>query len=212
MDVVLTLSGVHPRDRLAYWYDVARNVFVDHKCRVATASQFDVTMQQTALGDLGVESLGLGFAEVTARTIANGEDDVFFFLCLQLEGGATLSQDGREALIKPGDFVLLDAQRSYSCRYTTNWRQIIIKIPHRSLNARLAASSELTACPVRNNMGFGGLASEFIRMIPDHVEVLQPTAKTQIAEHLLDLAALALAAEPAKDKPALSSGRAIALL
>ena len=125
---------VHPRDRLAYWYDVACKVFVDHECRVTTPSQFDVTMQHTALGDLGVvniESLGLGFAEVTARTIANGEDDVFF-LCLQLEGGATLIQDGREAVIEPGDFVLLDAQRPYSCRYTANWRQIIIKIPHRS--------------------------------------------------------------------------------
>jgi AraC-like DNA-binding protein len=49
-------------------------------------------------------------------------------------------------------------------------------------------------------------------MIPERVEVLQPVAKTQIAEHVLDLAALALAAEIAKDKPALSSGRAIALL
>ena len=93
MDVVLTLSDVHPRDRLAYWYDVACKVFVDHECRVTTPAQFDVTMQHMALSDLGVvniESLGLGFAEVTARTIANGEDDVFF-LCLQLEGGATLS-------------------------------------------------------------------------------------------------------------------------
>lgn len=91
MDVVLTLSDVHPRDRLAYWYDVACKVFVDHECRVTTPAQFDVTMQHMALSDLGVvniESLGLGFAEVTARTIANGEDDVFF-LCLQLEGGAT---------------------------------------------------------------------------------------------------------------------------
>ena len=257
MDVVLTLSDVHPRDRLAYWYDVACKVFVDHECRVTTPAQFDVTMQHMALSDLGVvniESLGLGyldnycraqakvelmdeyfdrvgfldrrgkprpavavyftalgFAEVTARTIANGEDDVFF-LCLQLEGGATLSQDGREAVIEPGDFVLLDAQRPYSCRYTTNWRQIIIKIPHRSLNARLAASSELTACPVRSSTAVGGLTSGFIRMIPERVEVLQPVAKTQIAEHVLDLAALALAAETAKDKPALSSGRAIALL
>ena len=37
------------------------------------------------LGVVNIESLGLGFAEVTARTIANAEDDVFF-LCLQLEG------------------------------------------------------------------------------------------------------------------------------
>ena len=106
-------------------------------------------MQHMALGDLGVvniESLGLGFAEVTARTIANGEDDVFF-LCLQLEGGATLSQDGREAVIEPGDFALLDAQRPYSCRYTANWRQIIIKIPHRSLKARLAGKLAADGMP-----------------------------------------------------------------
>ena len=66
---------------------------------------------------------------------------------------------GREAAIEPGDFVLLDAQRPYSCRDTTNWGQIIIKIPHRSLNARLAASSEPTACPVRSSTAVGGLTS-----------------------------------------------------
>ena len=49
-------------------------------------------------------------------------------------------------------------------------------------------------------------------MMPDRVEVLQPVAKTQIAEHVLDLVALALAAETGEDRPALSSGRAIALL
>ena len=34
MDTVLTLSDFHPRDRLAYWYDVACKVFVKHDCRV----------------------------------------------------------------------------------------------------------------------------------------------------------------------------------
>ena len=86
--MALTLADVHPRDRLAYWYDVACKVFVDHECRVKTPIAFDVTMHHAALADLGVvniESLGLSFAEVTARTIANAEDDVFF-LCLQLVG------------------------------------------------------------------------------------------------------------------------------
>ena len=214
MDNVLTLAEVHPRDRLAYWYDVACKIFVDHECRVQTPSQFDVTMHHAALADLGVvniESLSLGFAEVTARTIANAEDDVFF-LCLQLEGSATMRQDGREAVIHAGDFVLLDAQRPYSCRYTPHWRQIITKIPHRSLKAHLAASSELTARAVRHTKGIGGLASGFIKLIPDHVDMLQPAAKSQVAEHVLDVTALALAAETGKDKPAVSSGRAVALL
>lgn len=214
MDMVLTLSGVHPRDRLAYWYDVACKVFVEHECRVKTPSHFDVTMQHAPLGDLGVvniESHGLTFAEVTARNIANAENNVFF-LCLQLSGGATLGQDGREAVLKPGDFVLLDAERPYTCRYTAGWQQIIIKIPHRALKARLTASSELTALAVRDTRSIGGLASGFIRMVPDHIGAMHAAAKTQVAEQVLDLAALALASETEGDRPSVSSGRSLTLL
>lgn len=214
MDRVLTLADIHPRDRLAFWYDVACKVFVDHECRVKTPSRFDVTMHHAPLGDLGVvniESTGLNFAEVTERTITNAEDD-FFFLCLQLSGTATFIQDGRETTILPGDFALLDAQRPYSCNYPKDWKQIIIKVPHRSLKARLAASSELTAHAVRHHDSVGGLASGYISMIPPRIDALHPAAKDQISEHVLDLIALSLATAAGKDKPAVSSGRALALL
>jgi AraC-like DNA-binding protein len=123
-----------------------------------------------------------------------------------------LGQDGREAIIHPGDFTLLDAQRPFTCRYPSQWKQIILKIPHRSLKVRLTSSSELTARAVRNNDGVGGLASGYLAMIPDRVNALQPGVRNQIAEHLLDLAALALAAGTGKDRPPLSSGRALVLL
>ncbi len=214
MDTVLTLADIHPRDRLAFWYDVACEVFVDHECRVQTSSRFDVTMHHAPLGDLGIvklDSTGLNFAAVTSRTITNAEDDVFF-LCLQVSGSATFHQDGRETTILPGDFALLDAQRPYSCNYPGEWKQIIIKIPHRSLKARLSASSELTACAVRNVDGIGGLASGYMSMIPPRIDALHTAAKAQIAEHVLDLIALSLSNMGGKDKPALSSGRALALL
>jgi AraC-like DNA-binding protein len=214
MDKVLAMSDIHPRDRLAYWYDVACKVFVKHECRIEKRAAFDATLHHAQLGEIGVvdlESLGLRHAGVTKRDIANGEDDVFF-LCLQLEGTATLTQDGREATILPGDFTLLDAQRPYSCRYPAHWKQVIIKIPHRALKARLASSSELTACAVRNGDGVGGLASGYITMLPQHIDALQGAARPQVGEHVLDLAALALAAETGKNTPALSSGRAVSLL
>jgi len=103
MDTVLTLADIHPRDRLAFWYDVACEVFVDHECRVQTPSRFDVTMHHAPLGDLGIvklDSTGLNFAAVTSRTITNAEDDVFF-LCLQVSGSATFHQDGRETRSSP---------------------------------------------------------------------------------------------------------------
>ncbi len=36
MDKVLSMSDIHPRDRVAYWLDVARQVIVNHECRVKT--------------------------------------------------------------------------------------------------------------------------------------------------------------------------------
>ena len=213
MDKVLTMSDIHPRDRVAYWLDVARQAIVDHECRVKTPSAFDATMLRAPLGELSVmsiESLGLESVEHTARGIAHGEDNVFL-LYLQLMGSATLSQDGREAVIHPGDLALLDAQRPFICRYDHR-KQITIKIPHRSLKARLAPSSQLTARAVRHVSGIGGLTSDFIRMIPDRIDQLSEQEQAQIGEQLLDLVALALAAEGGKDRPALSSARATALL
>ncbi len=213
MDVVLAMSDIHPRDRVAYWLDVAGRAIVDHQCRVKTPSAFDATMLRAPLGDLSVmsiESLGLESVEHTKRAIAHGEDNVFL-LYLQLAGSATFIQDGRETVIHPGDLALLDAQRPFLCRYEHR-KQITIKIPHRSLKARLPASSQLTACAIRRTDGVSGLASDYIKMIPDHVDALQPAAKLQVAEHVLDVAALALATEAGNGEPALSSGRAVALL
>ncbi len=213
MDQVLAMSDIHPRDRVAYWLDVVRHVIVDHECRVNAPSTFDATMLRAPLGELSVmsvESLGLESVEHTARSIARGEDDVFL-LYLQLAGSATYTQDGRETVIHPGDLTLLDAQRPFSCRYSHR-KQITIKIPHRALKARLASSSQLTARAVRRTDGVSALASDYIKMIPDHIDTLQPAAKLQVAEHVLDLAAFALAAETGKGTPAVSSGRAVALL
>jgi AraC-like DNA-binding protein len=213
MDHVLSMSGVHPRDRVAYWHDVACKIFVSHEGRVKTPQSFNATVRRAPLGELtivDIESHGLDSVRRSARNIVHGEDNVFL-LCLQLQGTAVMSQDGRDAVIHPGDFTLFDAQRPYSCRYGHR-RQITVKIPHRLLKARLGSTSQLTARTVRGDVGAGAFASDYIRMVPQHIDVLQPTSQMQVAEHLLDLAALALASGADEATPALSSGRAVALL
>ena len=115
MDKILAMSDTHPRDRLAYWYDVACKVFVKHECRVENSPGLDPSIHRGTLGELNiieVESHGLNYAAVTARDIANDEDGVFL-LGLQLEGQGH-RDPGRPPRWRssPGDFSLLDAQRS----------------------------------------------------------------------------------------------------
>jgi AraC-like DNA-binding protein len=213
MQRVLTTADVSPRDRLAYWHDVACKVFVDHECR-AQGPAFSATIHHASFDQLEiahVESVGLRESTRSARGIAHGEDNVFF-LCAQLSGTSIMSQDGRDAAMGPGDFMLMDAQRSSTNLFPGPYGLLIIKIPHRAMKARLASSSQLTACIVSGATGIGALTSDFIRMIPERIDDLTPTARAQIGEQVLDLAAIALAAQGAKDRPALSSPRAIALL
>lgn len=215
MDKILAMADKHPRDRLAYWYDVACKVFVKHECRVESSPVFDASIQRGTLGELSiieVESQGLNYAAVSARDIANDEDGVFLF-GLQLEGCATVIQDGREATLQPGDFSLLDAQRPYTSHYSSKWRRLFVRIPHRALKARLGPTSDITARAVRRENGIGDILSDYVRLLPPRIGSLQPNERERVGEQLLDLIALALGAQRRTDEmPSLSSARAVALL
>jgi AraC family transcriptional regulator, positive regulator of tynA and feaB len=214
MQKVLTTADVSPRDRLAYWHDVACKVFVDHECRLDGPKSFSATIHHASFDQLEisrVESDGLRESTRSARGIPHGEDNVFF-LCAQLSGTSIMSQDGRDDAMGPGDFMLMDAQRTSTNFFPGPYGLLIIKIPHRGMKARLASSSQLTACTISGATGIGALTSEFIRMIPERLGDLTPTARSQVGEQVLDLLALALATERGEDRPALSSARAIALL
>ena len=65
---------------------------------------------------------------------------------------------------------------------------------------------------MRHGPGINGLVSDYLRNIPQYIDALQDAAKARIGEQVLDLAAVALAAEGGKGRPALSSARATALL
>ena len=195
MATLLSMSEIHPRDRVACWHELADKAIVQHASQITSPASFDATIDCARLGDLGImsiESRGLQSVNRAARNIARSADNIFL-LCVQIHGSATICQDGRETVIHPGDFALLDAQRPFVCRYQHR-KQITIKIPHRSLKARLGSSSNLTARAVRGSSGIGGLATGYIEMVRDRI------------------AALALATASGNDTPALSSGCSLTLL
>jgi AraC-like DNA-binding protein len=214
MQKVLTTADVSPRDRLAYWHDVASKVFVNHECRLEGSTTFSATIHHARLDQLEialVESDGLRESTRDASGITHAEDNVFF-LCMQLSGTSIMCQDGRDGTMRPGDFMLLDAKRTCTNFFPAPYGLLIIKIPHRAMQARLASISQLTARTISGASGIGGLTSDFIRMLPERIGDLEPEACAQISEQTLDLLSLSLAAERGTDRPALSSARAVALL
>jgi AraC family transcriptional activator of tynA and feaB len=213
MQKVIETADVQPRDRLAYWHDVSGKVFVGHECRIGTPHNFNTSVHHAALGPvefIDVVSDGLHEAGRLPKSISHGEDDVFY-LCLQLEGSARVSQDGRDTVVEAGGFHLQDTRRPYWSHYSPRWHQLIVKIPRTSLSARLASVSQLTARAIPHSNSVGGLVSDFIRLIHARIDTLKPNEQQRLGEQVPDLVALALASH-SQDRPQLSSARSIAVL
>lgn len=68
----------------------------------------------------------------TAHEIAQG-DDAWFYTVFQLQGEAIMEQDGRQAILKPGDMMLIDAARPSLFRWPAAARQISLLLPRRNL-------------------------------------------------------------------------------
>ncbi len=108
---------------------------------------------------IDVKSLGaLLISDIVARTAPDnpirvtrraqhirkdGRDD--FMLWLTLEGTATLAQNDRAALMRPGDLILHDQTQPFVLEFSENHRCIMITIPRPLLIARLPTARRCVA-------------------------------------------------------------------
>ncbi|HKZ96025.1 MAG TPA: helix-turn-helix domain-containing protein [Hyphomicrobiaceae bacterium] len=213
MTITYSTSTVHPRDRVAYWREVATRAFVRHEFSSSCGPTFIGSIRSGSLAGLGVTAYECDPCEVgrTALDIARDDSD-HCFLCLQLDGRGVFTQEGRQAVVERGCFVLVDSRRSYTTGYQTQTRAITLTIPRHALEARLGSVAGLTARKLDARGPVAGLASAFLAMLPARIDAIDGPAASKIAEQTLDLVALAFSAETEKGAVALSSARAVALL
>lgn len=201
---LFSTRDVHPRDRLAYWQDVACKAFVEIECRTNAGPAFDATIWSVELADIGVLLVETDQCDVHRQPhgIALGTSDAVL-LSLQLTGEATLAQGGREAHLSANDFVLYDTTQIYALRVLSGVRQLVLKLPRHQLERRLGPISRYSARPVRANEPLGSFTSGFLGLIPTRtgvVEQLDQDAAGELSQQILDVVALAFRHTKGLDK------------
>jgi AraC family transcriptional activator of tynA and feaB len=206
-------SAVHPRDRFDFWHDVACKSYVEHECRAEHPSSFEGHVEIAPLGQASLSTYSNAPMHIwrTPRQVSRGQSDDLY-LCLQLEGTCQISQDGRDAMLQPGDFSIADTARPYSFSYPENSRQLVLKVGRRQMEARIGKVHSLTAVTVHGADGAGGLASSFMRMLPRYRDAFSGMAELQIANQSFDLVALALSESAGRRGVNLSSASAAAIV
>jgi AraC-like DNA-binding protein len=86
---------------------------------------------------------------------------------------------------------MLDPRRPYRGRFLGGANLLLAKVPRRRLEARVGRTSNMVAQTMRSEQGKIGMISDFLSLLPAHVERLGRSADT-VAEQMLDLLAMAL--------------------
>lgn len=215
MKQLFSTRDVHPRDRLTYWQDVACKTFVPLECRTGARPTFDATIWSASLADIGVALVETDDCDVERRgrhisATCDGE----ILLSLQLAGTCSLTQNARTVRLAAGDFAIYDTSRPYSLSVAQRTRQLVLKMPRKSVERRLGTVSRYLATAVRRADPLGGFASGFLELIPKRTAALEDMpalTAADLAQQVLDFTSLAVRHAAGGDIAAASASRTLAL-
>ncbi|MBW4052364.1 MAG: helix-turn-helix domain-containing protein [Proteobacteria bacterium] len=117
----------------------------------------------TELGDMLATEVDSDAQARLARSSGARMHPPRFFVHLQLEGEGIVRQDGREALLRTGDFTLCDGVRHYEISCPSGSRMLVVGVPTVKLRRHIACPESLAATPMRAATGVSGLMSGFLR-------------------------------------------------
>lgn len=194
---LLTTDSVPSSHRLPYWRDLVCDAFVELGCELLRTSERD-----RFYGRIGSRTLGdVRYSQVasTGHLVRRDKSRIarssaeHFLVSLQVKGKGRLVQDGRLALLEPGDFALYDATRPYELVFEEDFEQLVMQIPRSQISSRLFDADNLTAVGVSGRSGVGRLASMLIAQTADQLEELDAQNLDRVQASTLDLLAHALA-------------------
>ena len=160
----LSTREIPPSERIGWLRDIICREYAN--VEVATPSRQilsqDLTIYPWDNLRLSVVTCNGVILERLPRAPQLASQDVYFAVVL-LSGDYALEQDGKEAVLQPGDMTLYDATRPPRIQCPKDFEKIILSIPRPLLRARMAGVEHCTALKISGTGGIGAVTSQFLR-------------------------------------------------
>lgn len=175
---------------------------VDSECEpLVAADAFRGEIRRETLATLDLSEIVSRAQDVrrTARQIGRTTGD-YFLVTIQTGGSGTIRQDGREALLRRGDFALFDSTRPYELFFDEDFRQFVLMLPREMLRTRLKDTEHLTANAVSGRRGVGHLMIGMIETLWRDIDTLEPAPADAVADSVLNILVAGLKTLPAAQR------------
>jgi AraC-like DNA-binding protein len=184
-----------PQRRLEYWNDLTGSAFTPLVTDPLDRRAFAGRLTRTQVGQIRLAEARSEPAIVRhSRQHVARTRDASFMLCLQLDGVSVNRQQGREAVLRYGDFHLLDSSRPYEVSFQQSNRMLVLSVPHPELERRMPNPESVVGIAMSGRSGVSGLLSSLLCNFWQQRRTGDETyLSPRFAEAILDLVASAYA-------------------
>jgi AraC family transcriptional regulator, positive regulator of tynA and feaB len=152
-----------PHRRLDYWNDLTGTAFTPLVTDPVDRHAFVGRLTRTRVGEIRLAEARSEPAVVRhSRQHVARTREASYMLCLQLDGVSVNRQQGREAVLRYGDFHLLDSSRPYEVSFPQPNRMLVLSIPHPELSRRMPNPESVVAIAMSGKSGVAGLLSSLL--------------------------------------------------
>ncbi|MDH2348944.1 AraC family transcriptional regulator [Bradyrhizobium sp. SSUT18] len=206
MDTLRIATGVLPAaQRLEAFREIFGRKLLKIEIEPERGTEFDVDMTLQALPGLGTASGSLSpMRNRLTRELIDNDDLVFVIL---QEGVGTAGQLGRQATISNGQAILTANDEPGSFAGHTPTQLINLRFERKRLAPQLADADAFLLRPMSVNNPALRLLTSYLRIVGSELTRSSPILQRSAADHIHDLAALALGAT--RDAAETATGRGV---
>jgi AraC-like DNA-binding protein len=114
-------------------------------------------------------------------------DERFYKASLQVSGTGMLIQDGREALLQPGDLAIYDTARPYSMIFEQDMRMLVLMFPREQLGLPPDMMRQLTAHRFSSTDGLGAMIIPFLQNVSQNLDRVGGATGPRLVRTAIDL-------------------------
>lgn len=200
-------------DDFATWTSLVSRAFVPLEVTSEHSSSFHGRIRSRLLGDIYISEITATEHQVhrTPDLISAGARP-YFKLSLQLAGSGMLMQDGREAILSPGDIAIYDTNRPYTLTFDREFRSLVVMFPHAMVDLPAETIGHITATRIPGDEGLAKLVSPFLSHLARNMERISGRSGIRLMHNTIDLVATVLHSQLDAQTGESSHGHRAALL
>jgi AraC-like DNA-binding protein len=209
---ILSTEGLAPGEREAFWRQALSETFVPMTVGAVPQDRFAGRLRADWIGRLLVAQVASTAQDIhrTPREISR-TDAAYLQIATMGRGVGRVVQDGREAILGPGDAAVFETTRPFRWTFEGDWEVGAFTLPRASVALSEAESRRLTARRLDGRAGLTGVVARFLGDLARHGDQLSGSQSERVLADLTDLV-VALLGDRADDSDAVRTSLQRALL